>query len=212
MLVPGFEKRILWQSCQASIFIKIVTHNWRILITIWNFQHDQNAPVFPCTDMKLVIRIVRNSNGNTFIDSDWCVNLVYNSLLAVKSCFPCICFDGVVITGQCTATFQDLLCSPNLDITRTWMCRLNFTQRPIFSGFKFFNEPEISDSRPQLKVPPGELVLRIFTSWKIHRPQSGLNPRTLDLEASTLPRDHRDRLMDVGCRRHNDWVIWLLNV
>ena len=24
----------------------------------------------------------------------------------------CICFDGVVITAQCTATFSDLLCSP----------------------------------------------------------------------------------------------------
>ena len=32
---------------------------------------------------------------------------------------------------------------------------------------------------------------------KIHRPQSGLNPRTLDLEASTLPRDHRGRLFDI---------------
>ena len=33
---------------------------------------------------------------------------------------------------------------------------------------------------PHLKVPPG-------------RPQPDLNPRTLDLEASTLPRDHRGR-------------------
>ena len=28
---------------------------------------------------------------------------------------------------------------------------------------------------------------------KIHPPQVGLNPRTVDLEASTLPRDHRGR-------------------
>ena len=39
--------------------------------------------------------------------------------------------------------FWDLLCSPNFDITRTW---LNFAQRPIFSSLRFFNEPEISDS------------------------------------------------------------------
>ena len=39
-------------------------------------------------------------------------------------------------------------CAPsNLGITRTWICRLNFAQRPIFSGLRFFNEPEISDSR-----------------------------------------------------------------
>jgi hypothetical protein len=29
---------------------------------------------------------------------------------------------------------------------------------------RFFNEPDISDSGPQLKVPPGGLVLRIYTS------------------------------------------------
>ena len=45
----------------------------------------------------------------------------------------------------------------------------------------------------RLKVPPGGLVLRTFTSWKIHRPQPDLKPRTLDFEASTLPRDHRGR-------------------
>ena len=37
---------------------------------------------------------------------------------------------------------------PNLGITRTWICRLKLAQRPIFSGLRFFNEPEISDSGP----------------------------------------------------------------
>ena len=76
--------------------------------------------------------------------------------------------------------FQIYCAPPNLDITRTWICRLNFAQRPIFSDLRFFNEPEISDS--------GGLGLRILTSWNIHRPQPGLNPRTLDLEASTYTR------------------------
>ena len=43
---------------------------------------------------------------------------------------------------------------------------------------------------PQLKVPPGGLVLRFFCPKKIHRPQPGLNPRTLDLETSMLPLVH----------------------
>ena len=34
----------------------------------------------------------------------------------------------------------------------------------------------------------------LFGPEKIHRPQPGLNPRTLDIEASTLPRDHLGRL------------------
>ena len=60
----------------------------------------------------------------------------------------------------------------------------------------FFNEPVKSQTwDPQLKVRPGGLVFRIFLHpEKIHRPQPGLNPRTLDLEASTVPRDHRGRL------------------
>ena len=40
---------------------------------------------------------------------------------------------------------------------------------------------------PQLKVPPGGLVLRIFTSTKIHRPQSDLNPRTLISRQARYP-------------------------
>ena len=39
---------------------------------------------------------------------------------------------------------------PNLGVV-TWICQLNFAQRPIFSGLRFFNEPEISDSDPQFK-------------------------------------------------------------
>ena len=73
----------------------------------------------------------------------------------------CFVFERVVIAAQ-------LL----LDITRTWICRLIF-----------FNEPEISDSGP----PLGGLVRRILRPEKIHRPQPDLNPRTLDLEARTLP-------------------------
>ena len=40
-----------------------------------------------------------------------------------------------------------IYCAPqNSGVTRTWICRLTFAQRPIFSGLRFFNESEISDS------------------------------------------------------------------
>ena len=57
---------------------------------------------------------------------------------------------------------------------------------PIFSGLRFFNEPEISRRT---------YAQDFYVLKKIHRPQSSLNPRTLYLEASTLPRDHRGRLI-----------------
>ena len=54
--------------------------------------------------------------------------------------------------GHCCPMHYDLFkiyCAPmNLGITRTWICRLNFGQRPIFSGLRCFNEPEISYSGP----------------------------------------------------------------
>ena len=52
----------------------------------------------------------------------------------------------------------------------------------------FFNEPPNIETRdPQLKVPPGVIVLR--------RPQPGLNPRTLGFEARMLSRDHQGRFI-----------------
>ena len=57
---------------------------------------------------------------------------------------------------------------------------INSAQRPIFSGLRFFNEPEMSDSGPRRICAQDFYVLK-----KIHR--------TLDLEESTLPRDHRGR-------------------
>ena len=91
--------------------------------------------------------------------------------------------------------FKIYCAPPNLGITRTWMCWLNFAQRPIFSGLRFFNEPKISDSgSPSLKSLPEDLCSGFLCPEKIHRLQSNLSPRTLDLEASRLPRDHRGRL------------------
>ena len=60
--------------------------------------------------------------------------------------------------GRCCPMHCDIFminCAPpNLGNTRKWICRLNFAQRPIFSGLRFFNEPEISDSGPPAWSPP----------------------------------------------------------
>ena len=45
--------------------------------------------------------------------------------------------------------------------------------------------------------PPKEGVLRIFSPLKIRRLQPGLNPRTWVLKASTIPLDHRSRLVGI---------------
>ena len=58
---------------------------------------------------------------------------------------------------------------------------IKFCSEAYFFGIAFFNEPEISNSDPLLKVSPRGLVLRNFyVLKKMHRPQPGLNPRTLE--------------------------------
>ena len=49
---------------------------------------------------------------------------------------------------------------------------------------------------------PKKGVLRIFSPWKIRRLRPGLNPRTWVPKASTLPLDHRSRLVPryITCR------------
>ena len=99
--------------------------------------------------------------------------------------------------GHCCPMHCDLFkiyCAPpNIGITKTWICWLNFAQMPIFSGLRLFNEPEISTRDPSLKSLPEDLCSGFLRPEKIHRPQPDLSPRTVDLEASTLPRDHRGR-------------------
>ena len=45
--------------------------------------------------------------------------------------------------------------------------------------------------------PPKEGVLRIFSPLKIRRLRPGLNPQTWVPKASTLPLDHRSRLLNI---------------
>ena len=52
--------------------------------------------------------------------------------------------------------------------------------------------------------PPKEGVLRIFSSWKIQRLRSGLNPRTWVPKASTLPLDHRSRHERASVSRYTE--------
>ena len=55
---------------------------------------------------------------------------------------------------------------PILGITRMWICRLNYAQRPFFQAWGSLTTLKSQTRDPQFKVPPGALVLRIFTSWK----------------------------------------------
>ena len=59
---------------------------------------------------------------------------------------------------------------------RTWICRLKFAQRSIFSGLGFFTSLKSQTRDPQLTVPPGGLFLRIFTSKKNASTPAGFEP------------------------------------
>ena len=56
----------------------------------------------------------------------------------------------------------------------------------------------IHDQYYSLKLLPEDLCSGFLRPEKNHRTQPGLNPRTLDLEANTLPRDHWSRQCDLS--------------
>ena len=72
----------------------------------------------------------------------YAVSSAYTKMYVSMSVFVFVLM-GWSLLPNALRPFWDLLCSPKLD-TRTWICRLNFAQGPIFSGLRFFNEPEIS--------------------------------------------------------------------
>ena len=73
---------------------------------------------------------------------------------------------GLSLLPYALRPFQ-INCAPsNLGITRTWICRLNFAQKPIFQAWSYLTSLKFQTRDPHLKIPPGGLVLRIFTSWK----------------------------------------------
>ena len=59
----------------------------------------------------------------------------------------CIVLKGWSLLPNALWPFQIYCAPPNLGI-RMWICWSNFTQRPVFSGLRFFNEPEIPNSGP----------------------------------------------------------------
>ena len=65
--------------------------------------------------------------------------------------------------GHCCLMHCDLFkiyCAPPNFGIRTWIYRLNLTHRPIFSGLRFFNKPEISDSGPERTCAQDFYVLK----------------------------------------------------
>ena len=74
------------------------------------------------------------------------VKLVFILERIFKKLIHCICCDGWSLLPNALPPFKIYCAPPNLGIIRTWICRLNIARRPIVSGLRFFNEPEISDS------------------------------------------------------------------
>ena len=62
--------------------------------------------------------------------------------------------------------FQIYCAPPNLAITRTWRCRLNFAQMPIFSDWGSLTSLKYQTRDPQLQVTLGGLLFGTFSPEK----------------------------------------------
>ena len=95
-----------------------------------------HAPVYPSTWPKY--HFTSNTFAFVFVLMGW--SLLPNVLRPLQIC-----------------------CAPPKVGIRTWIWRLNFAQRHIFQALTSLKSQTWDH---QLKVPPGGLGLRIFTSWK----------------------------------------------
>ena len=93
-----------------------------------------------------------------------------------QTLFLLIVLMGCSLLANALLPFKIHCASPNLGI-RTWICRLNFAPRSIFSGYRFFNEPEISDLGPMALSPSWRI--RIFTSSKNQSTSAEFEPTNL---------------------------------
>ena len=103
--------------------------------------------------------------------------------LFISSVIICIVFYCIVLMEwsllpNALRPFIIYWAPPSLGI-RTWICRLNFAQRPFFQAWGSLMCLKSQTREPKLKVPPGGLVLRIFTSWKNPSTSAGFEPANL---------------------------------
>ena len=80
-------------------------------------------------------------------------------------CMVCIVLKGWSLLPNALRPFQIYCAHPNLGI-RTWICWLNVGRGLFFQAWGSLTNLKSQTRNPQLKVPLGGLVLRIFTSWK----------------------------------------------
>ena len=90
--------------------------------------------------------------------------------------------------------FQISYAPPNLGITRTWICWLNFSQRFIFSGLRFFNESEISDSGRPAWSPSRRTCAQDF--YVLKKSINLSQPMNLG-SREHVTRDHRGRHIEM---------------
>ena len=129
---------------------------------------------------------------------------IYPSFFSTKQSFMSISETAELYRQRSKLRFNNakLNCQAFYSIYRSWGVRklkipvgITRTERVNWWNKGSITSLKSQTRDPQLKVSAEGLVLRIFMSWKIHRLQSGLNSRTLDLDASTLSREHRDRTL-----------------
>ena len=91
--------------------------------------------------------VERNGNTTTLLFSLKRLGILYQETREQVKVIVLYCIKGVVIAAQCTTTFSDLLCSPEFRYYQDVNTPIKFCSEDyFFSGLRFFNESEISDS------------------------------------------------------------------
>ena len=144
---------------------------------------------------KVLCRIKQGLSNYLYLEICYPVN---HGSIRVRIAWYCIVLIGCHWCPMHCDLFKIYCALPNLGITRTWICRLNLAQMHIFQAWGSLTSLNSQTRDPQLNVPPGGLVLRICTSWKIPPPSAGFEPANLGSRGDHVtprpPRPTRRRL------------------
>ena len=117
---------------------------------------------------------------------------IHKYLLANHCILYCIVLKGWSLLPNALQPFQDLLCFPEFRYYQDVNMLIKFCSETYF-----FRLEVLRLGTPSIKSLREDFCSGFLRPEKIHRPQSSLNPGTLDLEASTLPRDHLARQKNI---------------
>ena len=126
------QKSPFWTMFGPNIFLRILFLNTLSLQSSFNARDHISQPYNATSNIIVLNSLILNSFERSLEDKSVFAG---NNNMHFLPYYIVLCWWGSHCSPMHCELFKICCASPNLDITWTWICRLNSAQRPIFSGW-----------------------------------------------------------------------------